>query len=287
MSERVDPLVTSAWLAAHLHDAHIRPVDVRWYLGEPGRGRIDYERAHIPGAVFMDIDNDLAAPAFEGPGRHPLPDTATFAEKAGHAGIGPETFVIAYDAAGGAIAARLWWMLRYYGHERVAVLDGGWPAWLAGGYPTEAGAPAIRPQQFLPRPRPDMLVDATEVDRLRNDPRALLLDARAHERYLGRGETIDPRAGHIPGARSAPYAENLTASGHMQSAEALRARFEALGASQAEAIVCYCGSGVTAAHNVLALHLAGYHNARLYVGSWSDWSSDPNRPVATGPEELR
>jgi len=280
----VEPLVTVEWLKQRLGDSRVRPIDVRWYLTEPERGRAEYDSAHIPGAPFLDVDADLAAPRGQGPGRHPLPSAEAFERTAGRAGIGPDTHVIAYDSSGGAHAARLWWLLRYFGHERVSLLDGGWPAWQAAGYPTEAGAPMIAAATFVATPRAEMVVDATAVEALRRDRRALILDARLTERFEGRIEPIDPQAGHIPGARSAPYPGNLREDGLMKSADDLRERYLALGADSAEPIVCYCGSGVTAAHTIFALHLAGRVDARLYEGSWSDWSSDPTRSVATGPE---
>jgi thiosulfate/3-mercaptopyruvate sulfurtransferase len=232
----------------------------------------------------MDLDADLAAPRGQGPGRHPLPTAEVFARAAGRVGIGSDTHVIAYDASGGAYAARLWWLLRYFGHSNVSLLDGGWPAWQAAGFPTTLEAPTITPATFVAVPHPEMVVDAAAVDALRRDPRALVLDARLAERYEGKVEPIDPQAGHIPGALSAPYPGNLCDDGRMKNAEDLRERFLALGADSADAIVCYCGSGVTAAHIVLALHIAGRTDALLYEGSWSDWSSDPTRPVAIGPE---
>jgi thiosulfate/3-mercaptopyruvate sulfurtransferase len=282
----VDPLVTVEWLAAHLDDPNVRPVDVRWYLTERGRGRAEYTAAHIPGAPFLDIDDDLAAPRGQGLGRHPLPPAAAFAAVASRAGISADTHVVAYDASGGAYAARLWWLLRYFGHTRVSLLDGGWPAWQAARYPTESGAAEVAPGTFIPMLHPEMVVGAAAVDQLRRDPRALLLDARANERYEGREEPVDPQAGHIPGARSAPYAGNLRGDGHMKLPDELRDRYLALGADMAERIVCYCGSGVTAAHDIFALHLIGRTDALLYEGSWSDWSSDPTRPIAVGPEPL-
>lgn len=279
------PLVSAAWLAERLGDPNVRPVDVRWYLTEPGRGRQEYLAGHIFGAPYMDIDKDLAAPPAPGRGRHPIPASEAFAEAAGRAGIGPETHVVAYDGSGGAYAARLWWLLRYFGHERVSLLDGGWPAWLAGGYPTESGdAPQIASASFTARPHPEMVVDAAVVERLRLEPGVLLLDARAPERYEGRVEPMDARAGHIPGARSAHFAGNLRPDGALKSADELRERYDALGAGAARRVVCYCGSGVTAAHDVFALELAGHHGALLYEGSWSDWSSDPEREIATGTE---
>ena len=282
----VPALVTIEWLAEHLGDPSVRPVDVRWYLTEPGRGRQEYDQGHIPGATYMDIDGDLAAPRGEGPGRHPLPPPETFAAAAARAGIGDETHVVAYDASGGAYAARLWWLLRYFGHTRVSLLDGGWSAWRDAGYPAETGMPSLPETSFTPAPHAEMVVDADTVEQLRRDPSVLILDARANERFEGIVEPMDAQAGHIPGARSAPYAGNLREDGHMKSADELRGRYLALGADAADRIICYCGSGVTAAHDIFALHLAGRTDALLYEGSWSDWSSDPTRPVSTGPETV-
>lgn len=279
-----DLLVSAGWLAQHLHDPNVRPVDVRWYLTEPGRGRSEYTEGHIAGAPYLSLDDDMAERPAGDRGRHPLPTPERFAQAVGRAGIGPDTHVVAYDSSGGAYAARLWWLLRYFGHERVSLLDGGWQAWEAGGHPTERGETSVEPASFTPRPHPEMVLDTPAVEALLGQPGVLLLDARASERYEGRVEPIDPRAGHIPGARSAPYAGNLAADGSMQSPEVLRERYTALGADSAERVVAYCGSGVTAAHDVFALHLAGLPGAQLYEGSWSGWSSDPKRPIATGSE---
>lgn len=282
----VEPLVTVVWLNDHLADPNVLPVDVRWYLTERGRGKIEYAAGHIPGAHYLDVDDDLAAPRGQGPGRHPLPTREHFAAVASRIGITPGTHVVAYDASGGAYAARLWWLLRYFGHERVSLLDGGWPAWQAAGYPAETVTPAHAASSFVAVPQPAQVADATAVERLRHHPGTLLLDARTPERYEGQIEPIDAQAGHIPGARSAPYAGNLRADGTFHSASVLRARFAALGADAANPIVCYCGSGVTAAHDIFALYMAGRTDALLYEGSWSDWSSDATRPVATGPDEV-
>ncbi|MEM8529242.1 MAG: sulfurtransferase [Chloroflexota bacterium] len=281
----VPTLVTADWLAEHLNDPNVLPVDTRWYLGEPGRGRQEYHESHIPGAPHLDIDQDLAAPPFHGPGRHPLPPIEEFAVTVGRAGISPETHVVIYDSVGGAFGARLWWMLRYLGHKKVSMLDGGWQAWQATGHPIETEAPNISPTTFTPRPRPEVLVNADDVERLRHTPGVLLIDARNAERYEGRSEPIDSHAGHIPGARQAFFGENLNPDGTFKSPEALRERFTSVGANQADKVICYCGSGVTAAHNILALELAGFPEALLYEGSWSDWSSDPARPAATGSED--
>ncbi len=236
-------------------------------------------RPHIPGAAFMDMETDLAAPRGQGPGRHPIPSPEVFKAGAERVGIGDEAHVVAYDSSGGAAAARLWWLLRYFGHTQVSLLDGGWPAWqAASATPARSDAPAIMASHFTAVPHPAMVVDAAAVDQLRRDPRTLLLDARATERYEGSLEPIDPQAGHIPGARSAPFAGNLRADGTLKSADELRGRYVALGADAAERVVCYCGSGVTAAHDIPALHLAGRTDALLYEGSWSDWSSDSYAP---------
>lgn len=278
-------LVTPDWLNERLNDPNVRPVDVRWFLTERGRGRQDYLEAHIPGAAHLDIDQDLAGLPGQGPGRHPIPSVEAFAAAAGRAGIGPATHVVAYDASGGAYAARLWWLLRYFGHENVSLLDGGWIEWLARGHATESGEATVEPAQFTAHPRAELAVNANDVEQLRHAPNALLLDARATERYEGRVEPVDKRAGHIPGAKSAPFVQNVREDGTFKTPEELRARFDALGAGEAEQVVAYCGSGVTAAHNVFALKLAGYPEPKLYEGSWSDWSSDPARPVATGSED--
>ena len=280
----IDSLVSPEWLTDHLNDPQIRIADLRWYLLEPGRGRTEYLEAHIPGAVYLDIDTDLSAPPYQGPGRHPIPSPEAFAAVASRAGITATTHVIAYDSAGGAYAARLWWLLRYFGHERVSLLDGGWTAWVTAGFPVETGEVNPLPSEFIPHPNPNMVVDADAVEALRRDPRALILDVRAAERYQGIIEPIDSRAGHIPGAISAPYTGNVDGSGRMLPVEILRAHYEALGADRADIIVCYCGSGVTAAHTILALERAGWKHALLYEGSWSDWSRDPSRPIATGAE---
>lgn len=282
--QSVPPLVSADWLATKLGNPFILPVDVRWYLTDRGRGRAEYLEAHIPGAVFMDIDDDLAAPPGQGPGRHPLPTPSAFADVASRAGIRRDTHVIAYDANGGAFAARLWWLLRYFGHDRVSLLDGGWQLWQASGHPTEAGVVLVEPAQFMPQLQPHLIVDANAVNAIRQEPGMLLLDARAAERYEGRVEPIDPRAGHIPGARSAPFAANLRPDGTFKGPAELREHYNALGADTAERIICYCGSGVTAAHDLFALSLIGRSDALLYEGSWSDWSSNPERPIATGPD---
>ncbi len=273
------PLVDAGWLSEHSGDPGVVVADARWYAD--GSGRSTYEAGHIPGAVFVDVDTDLSAPKTPTAGRHPLPTPESFAEAMSRAGIGDDSFVIAYDDAGGSSAARLWWMLDVTGHP-VGLLDGGVAAWTG---ELEVGRSPSRPRAaFTPVPWPeDAIADAALVERLRVDPAAVVLDARASERFRGETEPIDPIAGRIPGAVSAPFAGNLDPStGRFLPPEQLRERYEALGVAAADEVVAYCGSGVTSAHDLVALRIAGFEGARLYVGSWSEWITDPSRPIATG-----
>ncbi len=274
-------LVSTEWLASHLADTNVRVADVRWSLRDHDKGRNDYAQGHIPGAVFLDVEADLASPRGEGPGRHPLPRAAAFAASMARAGVGPDTHVVAYDFGDGSTAARLWWLLRYFGHDQVSLLDGGIARWEAEGRPLESPAPSYAPGVFAPAPQPGMRVDADAVERLRNDPGALLVDTRAAERFEGRIEPVDPVAGHIPGAKSRPHASNVRSPEDPRFLDpgALREGFAELGAGRARHVVCYCGSGVTACQNLFALRLAGFENGILYEGSWSDWCSVPTRAV--------
>ncbi len=283
---RVPLLVSTDWLADHLTDPEIRIVDVRWYLLKPTQGDDEYAQGHIPGAIFMSVDRDLAMPAYEGPGRHPLPSAEKFAEVASRAGIGRDTHVIAYDAQGGATAARLWWLLRYFGHDNVSLPDGGITRWIAEGRPLQKEIPKLAPTKFVAQARVGWVVDQKTVDTWRSDGKALLLDSRLPQRYEGKTEPIDARPGHIPGAKNAPLAANLRGpdDARFLPPDQLRARFAQLGAENAEKIVSYCGSGVNACQYIFALELAGFKNALLYEGSWSDWSKNPDLPAATGTE---
>ncbi|WP_371630773.1 sulfurtransferase [Streptomyces sp. NBC_00341] len=252
-------------------------LDVRWQLGGPP-GRPDYEAGHIPGAVYVDLDSELAGPAGSG-GRHPLPEPAQFGAVMRRAGVGRDSSVIVYDGGQGWAAARAWWLLRWTGHRDVRVLDGGLAAW-TGELSKETPAPAEG--DFVPEPGALPLLDADGAAALASS--GLLLDARAAERYRGDVEPIDRVGGHIPGAVSAPTVENVGADGRFLSAQTLAARFTGLGADgDAVDVGVYCGSGVSGAHEVLALEVAGF-TAALYAGSWSQWSADEIRPVATGPE---
>jgi len=279
----VDPLVSVSWLAEHLDDPRLVLCDVRWYL-QGKSGRDEYLRGHIPGAQFVDLGRDLAAHDRPGPGRHPLPSVEQVAQVLSRLGVTRDSIVVGYDDAGGSIAARLWWLLDYFGHGGGRVLDGGIGRWIAEGRRLEtavASRPPAPPLQLVPRR--DRVVDADAVDALRTRG-ALVLDARARERYLGLLEPVDARAGHIPGARSAPHAQNVDSGGRFLEPAELRERYRAVGALDADTVIAYCGSGVTACHTILALSRAGRDDVKLYEGSWSDWSRDPDRPVATGDE---
>jgi thiosulfate/3-mercaptopyruvate sulfurtransferase len=252
-------------------------LDVRWKLGGPP-GIEEYRAGHIPGAVFVDLDTELSAPA--GPaGRHPLPHADRFAADMRAAGVSNGRHVIAYDEADSMAAARAWWVLRYFGHRRVSVLNGGLAAWIAAGYELETDAVIPRPGDFGASPGGMPLLDADGAASLAGT--GVLLDARAPERFAGESEPVDPVAGHIPQARNRPSAENVEADGSFRDADQLRAGFAGVGVADGVQIGAYCGSGVSAAHEVLALELAGYR-AALYPGSWSEWVTDPARPVATG-----
>lgn len=260
--------------------------DCRFDLANPDKGRMAYAAGHLPGALYADLNRDLSAAVVAGvTGRHPLPDAKTFALWLAQNGVDDKTQVVAYDDSGGSYAARLWWMVRWLGHDAVAVLDGGWKQWLAEGRATETAWPTPTPRAFEARPRAQMVVDAAEVAAVVADGSAALLDARAADRFRGENETIDPVGGHIPTARNAAWQGNLGMDGRFLSPEALRARFAAVlpaDALEEGQVIAYCGSGVTAAHTLLALEIAEIEGARLYPGSWSEWITDPARPVAVG-----
>lgn len=276
-------LISTNELAAHLDNPEWAIFDCRFSLDRPERGCEDYRAAHIPGAIYAHLDKDLSGPVVAGKtGRHPLPEPAAAAEKFSSWGIGPGVQVVVYDDAGGALAAvRLWWMLRWLGHEAAAVLDGGWNRWIAEGRAVREGVESRPARTFTPAPRPGMLAAVDEVEKLRQDPSYRLFDVRAAERYRGQSETIDPVAGHIPGAISAPYMDNLTPDGLFRPPAELEQHYQRyLGKTPPERAVFYCGSGVTSIHSILAMLHAGLGEARLYAGSWSEWIADPERPVA-------
>ncbi|HEX9812224.1 MAG TPA: sulfurtransferase [Burkholderiales bacterium] len=277
-------LITPERLVPHINDPAWRIFDCRHELSDPNVGEQAYREAHIPGAQFLHVDRDLSGAKTGANGRHPLPDPAAFAARLGRCGVSNNTQVVAYDDAGGMYAARLWWMLRWLGHDKVAVLDGGLPAWRQAGYGVTRDTPEIEPASFEWR-LSDQPVETDYVVSHLHDPDVLLLDARGADRFRGENETIDPVAGHIPGAVSRPFRDNLNADGRFRSPQDLRKAFASLlGKHRIDNVVAYCGSGVSACHNLLALTLAGFDGAKLYPGSWSEWCSDPGRPIATGSD---
>ena len=275
-------LISAPELYANLTDPNVRMVDCRFDLAAPMAGEEAYRVSHVPGAVYAHLDHYLSGPPVTDNGRHPLPSPARLRDVFGRLGIRANTTeVVAYDAAGGGFAAaRLWWLLRYLGHERVRVLDGGWQRWLAGMYPIAAGIQPSAATDFHGEPRQARVVALAEVPTI-----AQLVDAREPRRYRGDIEPIDPRAGHIPGARNHFWQHNLDADGCFLAPEALREAFQqSLGTLPTTATVFYCGSGVSACHNVLAQVHAGLPEPRVYCGSWSEWCRSPTRPAAIGAD---
>lgn len=280
-----DHLVDAGTLARHLDDPSWRIFDCRHDLKNTDYGSQAHAREHIPGALHLHLDRDLSGHKTGHNGRHPLPDIAAFSARMGECGVGPDTQVVAYDNEGGIFAARLWWMLRWVGHDKAAVLDGGLPGWRRARLPLDAEVRAHPAACFSPRPR-DHQVDATFIlDHLRA-PDLLILDARAEDRYAGENETLDPIGGHIPGARNRFFLDNLDDAGcYFKPADELRAEFaDILDGRDPRTVVQQCGSGVTACHNLLAMEIAGLPGSKLYPGSWSEWCSDPVRPVVTGDQ---
>ncbi len=283
-------LIEAEIVAKNLEQPHWVIVDCRFNLADTAVGYQKYQAAHIPGAVYAHLDDDLSGPPATDHGRHPLPTPQRLAQLFSRLGIDEMSQVVAYDDAGGMVAARLWWMLRYMGHNAVAVLNGGWQAWQEAELPTRSGIEKNEAAQFSGRPQPKWLVTLNEVA-----SQPLLIDARAPERFRGEIEPLDPQPGHIPGAKNLPYQQHLDENlpyqqhldenGRFRPADEMRAALTAvLGNQSGEAATFYCGSGVSACVNLLAMTHAGLGNGRLYVGSWSEWSSDPERPIAAGEE---
>lgn len=276
-------LISTQQLADHLAHPNWVVVDCRFDLAQPDWGFADYQKGHIPGAVYAHLDHDLAAPITPSTGRHPLPAPTQIAETLSKLGISNGSQVVVYDTVGGGFAARLWWMLRYCGHTAVAVLDGGYAKWLAESRPTQTGIDSYPRKDFAPSPQPHMLATTDQILQTLSSSQSVLIDARAPIRYRGEQEPIDPVAGRIPGALNRFHVNNLTPEGTFLPPTELSSEFETLlgGRSTADAIV-YCGSGVTSCHHLVALASAGLPLPRLYVGSWSEWIRDPSRPVARG-----
>ncbi len=276
-------LLSAETLRDHLDDTQWIVFDCRSALDDPEWGPGEYRVSHIPGARYAHLDRDLSAPKEPDTGRHPLPDAAAFVQWLGANGVDRSKQVVAYDQGGGPFAARLWWMLRWVGHEAVAVLDGGWPAWNAAGYPVSDEVPSPEPAVFEADVDDGLWFTTEQLERALGDQRVRLVDARGAERFRGDSEPIDPVAGHIPGAVNLPFAGNLDEQGRFKDPETLRRRFEpVVGDASNDEVVHMCGSGVTAAHNLLAMEVAGLVDSKLYAGSWSEWITDPDRPVAKG-----
>ena len=275
-------LISTDALASHLDGWAI--IDSRYDLKDEAWGRTQYAQAHIPGAVYASLADEMSAPPDGANGRHPLPSPDAMAGTFGRLGVGAGIQVVLYDQDDGRYASRLWWMLRYMGHEPVAVLDGGFAKWTLEGRPVRAGEETRPPAAFEGRARQGARLRVDDVERLIGDPATLLIDARAPERFEGQHETIDRAAGHIPGAVNHFYQWNVGTGGTMLPPEQLREQFQrVMGDRRPEQVVMYCGSGVTACQNLLAMEHAGLPGARVYPGSWSEWSSDPARPIAKGP----
>jgi len=274
-------LIDCHTLALHIHDPQWVVMDCRFALSDPGAGQRAYAAGHIDTARYAHLNDDLSAPVTPQSGRHPLPDPHTFATKLGAWGIDNTKQVIAYDDSFGAMASRLWWLLRWLGHDSVALLDGGLPRWTREGRPVTKNAAVVMPTRFIPHVRNDLWVDATAVAKAVKQNDWLVMDARAEERFNGEVETIDPVAGHIPGAINLPFEDNLHVSGRFSSTPELRDLYKGLMESvPPDHVIQMCGSGVTACHNILAMEHAGLPGAKLYAGSWSEWIRDPAHPVS-------
>jgi thiosulfate/3-mercaptopyruvate sulfurtransferase len=280
-------LVSTDVLAEHL-DGSWAIIDCRYDLRDTTWGVEQYRSGHIPGAAYASVSHDLSAPPTGTHGRHPLPCVEEMETLFSLLGISPGVQVVVYDQGAGMYASRLWWMLRYLGHEAVALLDGGWTKWTREGRPVRAGYEERPRAAFTGERRKEMRLPVAQVETAVGNPAMLLVDARAQERFEGRNETVDRVAGHIPGAVNHPYANNVTDEGVLFPPEQLRQQFkDTIGDRSPDQVVMYCGSGVTACLNVLAMEYAGLPGAKLYVGSWSEWSSDPARPIETGPVEVQ
>jgi thiosulfate/3-mercaptopyruvate sulfurtransferase len=280
-----DTLVETEALAAHLDDPAWVLLDCRAALADPEAGPKLYATSHIPGARHIHLERELSSPVTPDTGRHPLPDRRHLADTLGLAGVDADTQIVAYDDMQGAYAARLWWLARWLGHTQVAVLNGGWQQWLKEERPVTTALPASRPREFPLRDlAQDPQISVTDVlELVRGRKHGLLLDARAPARFRGDEEAVDPVAGHVPGASNMPYVGNIAEDGRFKSPAELRRRFEQASAGlRSDQLICMCGSGVTACHNLLAMEAAGLRGARLYAGSWSEWIRDPTRPVAQG-----
>lgn len=277
-------LIDTDTVFKHLNDSSWRIIDCRYYLDKPQQGEAEFLQSHLPGALYAHLDKDLSATVIPGvTGRHPLPGVSTLCKLFSQWGVDDTVQVVVYDQGLGMIAARLWWMLRWLGHDAVAVMEGGWNKWLQEAKPVKQDTPLISPRQFTAKVHQELVASVEDVLDGTKDTDTAVIDARAADRYRGENETLDPVAGHIPHALSIPFMDHVDSNGCLRSAQELRALYAGvIGDRQAGNVIVYCGSGVTAALNILALTHAGLGMAKLYPGSWSHWVTDKNRPVATG-----
>jgi thiosulfate/3-mercaptopyruvate sulfurtransferase len=278
---KLTTLVSIDTLAENYTNPNWVIVDCHFLLDDLEAGRKAYQRSHIPGAIYAHLDEHLTGPIIPGKtSRHPLPDINAFTITLSNWGIDEDTQVVAYDNRGGAIAVRLWWMLKWLGHDAVAVLDGSFSHWKKAGLPTTDEIPTPQPKTFVPKPRPELIANLEEIETIKQHPKKLLVDSRAAERYRGEIEPIDPVAGHIPGAVNRFYMDNLDENGKMKAIPELKEIFSTLiGDRSPENVIFYCGSGVTSAHNILAMAYVGLGMSKIYPGSWSEWINDPNHMI--------
>lgn len=280
----MSPIISFIDSEKRVKDQQYRFVDCRFSLQNLLWGKDSYQQDHIPGAFYADLNLNLSSPIGTGTGRHPLPDEISFVKYLSSMGISPEIIVIAYDDAFGSLgAARLFWLLHVYGHFNVQVLDGSYSAWKSEGFPTSTLIPTVAKTQFTGSQNLEMIVGAEEVESAINNPKRLLIDARSHDRFIGQNEVIDPVAGHIPGAVNRPVTENINSLSKFKTSTELNEEFKHLiGLRKTNNVILYCGSGVTACHNYLAMEIAGFNGAKIYAGSWSEWITNPDHKIAIG-----
>jgi len=276
-------IVNVDWLYENMGDPSIRIIDCRFELGNPGHGFNQYIKEHISGAFYFDLEKDLASRAKEHGGRHPMPELDRIIDKLGAAGIDANTKVVAYDDQGSMMAARFWWLLKYLGHEKVYILDGGFKNWLSKGYPVTDEIPSVSRKEFKANIQHGLLSDVYEVKEIIETKKAILIDSRIEDRYAGKNETIDKKAGHIPGAHNYFWKNCLNAQEEWKAVDDLKDRFKKF--KKDDEIIVYCGSGVSACPNIVALDELGFEHVKLYVGSWSDWITYEDNPIAVGLEK--
>ncbi len=278
-------LISANELSGHIKDPNWIVFDCRFTLAETGAGRAAYLQSHLPGAIYVHLDDDMSSPITASTGRHPLPDVTAFSEKLSVWGVDASKQVIVYDDAFGAIAGRMWWLLRWLGHTRVAVLDGGLPTWQRENYPMQSVLPSLSPAAFFPNVNNELLVDVEFVESRMSNDNFVIVDARAEERFSGDAEPLDNVAGHIPGALNMPFDDNLAISSLFETQEVLTQLYkDVIKQVDYENVIHMCGSGVTACHNILAMEYAGMRGSKLYAGSWSEWITDPKKPVAVNED---